>query len=256
MLLKNIPILTDNYVWIIYNTYNFCIIIDPGLSDLVIQTVEKNKWHPIAILLTHNHQDHTGGVKNIVNRYSNIMVFGPLETKTNYVNQIVTQGDRIIILDKIFHVFFTPGHTSGHVSYYSKPYLFCGDTLFSGGCGRVYKKQYLEMYRSLKLIKSFPDNTIVCCSHEYTLLNLNFSISILPNDKMIALFLKRIKKIIDSGKSSLPSYVLFEKRINIFLRTNEFCLKKSMGLKESCSDFEVFVNLRLKKDCFFGAKRD
>ncbi|QCI20970.1 hydroxyacylglutathione hydrolase [Buchnera aphidicola (Hyperomyzus lactucae)] len=256
MFLKKIPVLIDNYIWILFNTHNFCIIIDPGLSDPVIQEIEKKKWHPIAILLTHNHLDHTGGVKKIVYRYPNITVFGPAEIKKKYVNKIVTEGDKIIILDKTFHVFFTPGHTPGHISYYSKPYLFCGDTLFSGGCGRVYKQKYLEMYCSLKLIKSFPNNTIICCAHEYTLSNLQFSLSILPHDKTIHIFFKRIENLIKLGRSSLPAYIFFEKKINLFLKTNEFSLKKSMGLKESCTDYEVFVKLRLKKDFFIGAKRD
>ncbi|WAI18594.1 MAG: hydroxyacylglutathione hydrolase [Buchnera aphidicola (Acyrthosiphon caraganae)] len=248
MMIKKILILVDNYVWFLYDIRGFCLIVDPGLSEPVIQLIEKEKWHPKAILLTHNHIDHTGGVQKIVERFPQITVFGPKETKQYGVNKIVTEGDKIIILDKIFYVFFTPGHTSGHVSYYSNPYLFCGDTLFSGGCGRVYLNKYLEMYNSIQKISSLPNNTFLCCSHEYTVSNLKFSIFLCPDDKLINLYFEKIKNRLILGKSSLPSYILFEKKVNLFLRTNEDSLKKAMGLKKSCTSFEVFLNLRLKKD--------
>lgn len=248
MILKKLSILVDNYVWILYDIRHFCIIVDPGLSEPVIQEIEEKKWIPVAILLTHNHPDHTLGVKKILEYFPKINVFGPYETKDNGVNKIVTGGDKIFILNKIFYVFYTPGHTPGHVSYYIKPYLFCGDTLFSGGCGRVYQKKYLEMYYSIKIISSLPNNTFLCCSHEYTLSNLKFSMFYLPNDKIIRLYLKKIKMRLDIEGCSLPSYLIFERRINLFLRTQEDCVKEAVGLNSSCSSFETFKRLRLKKD--------
>lgn len=248
MILKKIPILVDNYVWILYDLRGNCIIIDPGLSEPIIKVIEKEKLCPVAILLTHDHIDHTEGVKKIIEHFPKITVFGPNETKKHGVNKIVSAGDKVIILDRIFYILYTPGHTPGHVSYYSSPYIFCGDTVFSGGCGRVYKKQYLEMYNSLKIISSLPNNTILCCAHEYTLLNLKFSLFLLPDDQFIKLYFERIKRQLELGKSSLPSFILFERKINLFLRINENCVKKSMGLKNSCTSFEVFLNLRLKKD--------
>ncbi|CAL4326308.1 hydroxyacylglutathione hydrolase [Buchnera aphidicola] len=256
MILKKIPILDTNYVWILCNQNKFCIIIDPGSSKEVIQKIQENKWFPTAILLTHNHIDHVGGVKKIVQYYPNITVFGPKETIKNGCNNPVSGGDEIFLLNRKFYVYFTPGHTPGHISYYSKPYLFCGDTLFSGGCGRVYKDDYLNMFNSINFISFFPDFTMLCCSHEYTLSNLYFSTFIFPEDKKIQVYYKKIKKIIDSGKSSLPSYIIFEKKINLFLRTNDTFLKKYFGLKMNCTNFEVFMKLRLEKDCFVGAKRD
>ncbi|ACL30060.1 hydroxyacylglutathione hydrolase [Buchnera aphidicola str. APS (Acyrthosiphon pisum)] len=248
MILKKISILSDNYVWVLLNTSGSCIIIDPGLSEPIIQEIERKKWRLRAILLTHNHIDHTGGTRKIIEYFPKISVFGPKETRQHGVNKIVSHGDRIILLDKIFYVFFTPGHTSGHVSYYSQPYIFCGDTLFSAGCGRVFKNKHLEMYRSIKIISSLPDSTLLCCSHEYTLSNLQFSMFILPNDNFIKLYLKKIEIKLKLGQSSLPSYIFFEKKINLFLRTNDNYVKKSIGLKSTCTDFEVFKRLRLKKD--------
>ncbi|QCI22695.1 hydroxyacylglutathione hydrolase [Buchnera aphidicola] len=248
MFLKKIPILSDNYVWILYNIQSFCIIIDPGVSEPIIKELEKKKWEPIAILLTHDHIDHTGGVKKIVENFPKITVFGPNETKRHGVNKIISEGDKIFILNKIFYVFFTPGHTPGHVSYYSHPYIFSGDSLFSGGCGRVFKNKHLEMYNSIKMIASLPNNTMLCCSHEYTLSNLKFSMFFLPDDKFIKVYFKKIKERLNLGKSSLPSFIIFEKKINLFLRTDERCVKRSLGLKNNSTSFEVFVKLRLKKD--------
>lgn len=256
IILKKIPILDTNYVWIIHNDKSYCIIIDPGSSKEIIQEIQKNKWHPIAILLTHNHFDHVAGVEKIVKFYPNINVFGPNETIKNGCKNIVSGGDEINLLNKKLHVYFTPGHTPGHISYYMKPYLFCGDTLFSGGCGRVHKKNYLDMFNSINVLSSFPDSTMLCCSHEYTLSNLDFSICILPEDKIIQTYYEKIKRIIDLGKSSLPSYIFFEKKINLFLRRNDEFLKKYFGLNLNCNDFEVFKKLRLQKNFFIGAKRD
>lgn len=253
--LKKIPILIDNYIWILVNYEGFCIIVDPGCSQKVIKKIKKNKWKPIAILLTHNHQDHIGGVKKIIECYPKINVFGLNETKENYVNKIVRKGEKISILDRIFYIFFTPGHTLDHICYYSAPYLFCGDTIFSGGCGRVYKNKYLEMYHSIKFLSYLPNETILCCGHEYTLSNLKFAMSVLPYDQTIRFYFKKMKYRLSMGQSTLPSYFIFEKKINIFLRTKETCLKQSLGLCEKSDGLEVFIKLRIKKD-FFGAKRD
>jgi len=154
------------------------------------------------------------------------------------------------LLKSEIHVFLTPGHTLGHVSYYLKPYIFCGDTLFSGGCGRVFKNKFFDMYQSINFIKSLPKKTILCCSHEYTLSNLNFAMSILPFDKKIKKYYKKIKKHISQNKTSLPVSLETEKKINIFLRTNEKTIKKAMGLKKDTSSFEVFILLRKEKDDF------
>ncbi|QCI23792.1 hydroxyacylglutathione hydrolase [Buchnera aphidicola (Macrosiphoniella sanborni)] len=255
LFLKKIPVLLDNYIWILVNSNNFCIIIDPGCANEIIKEIDQKKWIPQAILLTHNHADHVSGVKKIIEYYPKITVFGPDETKQNYVDKILRQGDKIVILNRIFYIFFTPGHTSGHISYYSPPYLFCGDTIFSGGCGSVHKNQYLDMYYSIQFLSRLPDYTILCCAHEYTLLNLKFSMFILPHDKIIRFYFKKIKNLLNIGKSSLPSYLIFEKKINLFFRTDEHNLKKNIGLSKNTTSFKVFMNLRMKKD-IFGAKRD
>ncbi|QIQ41279.1 MAG: hydroxyacylglutathione hydrolase [Buchnera aphidicola (Aphis urticata)] len=255
MILTSITALENNYIWILYDKNNSCIIIDPGVSKIVIKKIVKKKWKPKAILLTHHHQDHIGGVKNILKIYPKIIVFGPQETKKFNVHKIIQGGDTIHLLEKDIDIISTPGHTLGHISYYLKPYLFCGDTIFSAGCGKVFQNNYISMYNSIQLIKSFPGNTILCCSHEYTLSNLNFSMYCLPKDKNIKYYYKKVQKKIFLRKNIFPFYLNNEKKINIFLRTNECFLKKTMGFKKNKDDFEVFCYLRKNKD-IFGAKRD
>ncbi|QCI22114.1 hydroxyacylglutathione hydrolase [Buchnera aphidicola] len=252
MFLKVIPILVDNYVWILFDKNNFCIIIDPGISNPILEKIKEQNLFPIAILLTHNHIDHTGGVQEIINSYPEITVFGPYETRKSGVNKIVNSGDKLYILNREFIVFYTPGHTLGHVSYYSKPYFFCGDTIFSGGCGRVYKKKYLDMFNSINMISSLPNETILCCAHEYTLSNLCFAMSILPKDQNIRNFYNKANKIIKNNKIYVPSYILLEKKINLFFRINENYIKESIGLDKNCNSFTVFKNLRKMKDNFWS----
>ncbi|CAL4321793.1 Hydroxyacylglutathione hydrolase GloB [Buchnera aphidicola (Protaphis terricola)] len=249
MILTKISVLHDNYIWILYNKKGSCIIIDPGVADAVITKIIQKKLNPIAILLTHEHIDHTGGVNKILKIYPNIIVFGPKEIKNNYIHEVVTGGDKISLLKKNIYVFFTPGHTLNHVSYYLKPYLFCGDTIFSCGCGKVFNNNYLDMYYSIELIKSFPKYTILCWSHEYTLSNLNFSINIIPKDKSIKKYYKKIKKKLYLKKSIFPFYLFNEKKNNIFLRTNDPSLIKELKL-QSKSYFDIFKYLRIEKNNF------
>ena len=253
MILTNILALKDNYIWMLSQKNNFCIIVDPGVSNLVIKKIHQKQFNPKAILLTHNHPDHTAGVKKILKKYPKIIVFGPQETQNNNVHQIVQGGDKIYLLENNIDVISTPGHTLGHVSYYLKPYFFCGDTIFSAGCGRVFQDNYLSMYNSLQLIKSFPDQTILCCGHEYTLSNLMFAMHFLPKEKNITNYYKRVKEKIILKKNIFPFYLYHEKKINIFLRTDNCILKKSIFFKKS--SFEIFCYLRKIKN-FFGAKRD
>lgn len=249
-MLKKISILNDNYIWIIYNIYKECVIIDPGTSNDVIKTIIKEKWTPIAILLTHKHKDHINGVEKIKKKYPEIIIYGPSEINHIPIDIIVYEGMVIKLLYRKFIVLFTPGHTYGHVSYYSNPYIFCGDVIFSGGCGYVDNNQYIEMYNSIKKILSLPNNTLLCCSHEYTLSNLIFSISIVPDDIEIKKYYILVKKKIKTKKSTLPTLLLYERKINLFLRTHETILKKSIGISDKSNSFKTFVALRLKKNLF------
>lgn len=245
-----IPILQDNYVWLLTDT-NHTIIIDPGVAQPVIDYLQKNECLPTAILLTHHHDDHTAGVEELLKSYPNLIVYGPQETVGKGANQIIKNGDRLKLGSLVTTVFSVPGHTLGHVAYYCEPYLFCGDTLFSGGCGRVFEGTLEQMYSSLIRLYQLPDDTYICCSHEYTLSNLNFAHSLVPEDDNIARALIKTQKLRQHNQATLPSTLSTEKKINIFLRCSEKPLKQALlGNNNNASDLDFFIFLRNKKDHF------
>ncbi|XRY30520.1 MAG: hydroxyacylglutathione hydrolase [Buchnera aphidicola (Tetraneura akinire)] len=237
--LVSIPILVDNYVWILINSFNNqCIIIDPGDHIPVINTIYKLNLIPKYILITHNHLDHIMGIEKIVKVFPKIKIFGPKETETHGVKNIVRGEEVIFLLKQKFHVLSTPGHTNGHVSYYFDNYLFCGDTIFSGGCGRIYKKNYIAMFESIKKISNLPDETILCYSHEYTFCNLKFLNINFPNEKEIKNYFNLIK-FLKKKNITLISNLRQERKINLFLQ-----------LSKNRKFFKNFVKLRKKKDKF------
>ncbi|CAL4042848.1 Hydroxyacylglutathione hydrolase GloB [Buchnera aphidicola (Pemphigus populi)] len=258
MILHHIKIFLDNYIWILSNTEGLSIIVDPGKSLPVIRYIKKNKLYPVCIFLTHYHEDHIGGVEAILKYYPKIKIYGP--PGTTYIKNVnfVYEKTIIDIIKYRFSVISTPGHTINDISYYCPPYLFCGDTLFSGGCGKIITGNMKLMFHSLKKIFSLPNNTLICFGHEYTVSNLYFSRYILPEDRIIFNYLKVIQKRLKKNKSIPPGLLENEKKINLFLRTNEFFLKKRIGSEEmNCNEEEFFYILRIMKDNFYyGAKRD
>ncbi|HCD1255971.1 TPA: hydroxyacylglutathione hydrolase [Citrobacter amalonaticus] len=251
MNLNSIPAFEDNYIWVLNNDEGRCLIVDPGEAAPVLKAIAENQWQPEAILLTHHHNDHVGGVKELVQKFPQIVVYGPAETQDKGVTQVVEDGDSALILGHEFSVFATPGHTLGHICYYSKPYLFCGDTLFSGGCGRLFEGTPTQMYQSLKKINALPDDTLVCCAHEYTLANMKFALSILPHDPSINDYYRKVNELRVKKQITLPVILKDERKNNIFLRTEDIDLINEIN-KETILQHpeERFAWLRSKKDSF------
>lgn len=251
MNLNSIPAFQDNYIWTLNDGQGRCLIVDPGEAAPVLAALEQNQWRPVAILLTHHHHDHVGGVKELVNKWPDLVVYGPQETQDKGATQIVYEGDTLHVLGCEFSVIFTPGHTLGHVSYYSAPYLFCGDTLFSGGCGRLFEGSPEQMYESFQKLAELPDDTLVCCAHEYTLSNLKFANAMLPQDMEITRYYQEIKELRAKNSSSLPTKLGHERQINLFLRTQDPDLQRALGFDMPPQHaWDVFALLRQKKDDF------
>lgn len=233
MKIHPIKALSDNYIWGIEEKGQ-AVVVDPGESEDVMTYLEETELDLIAILLTHNHDDHIGGVLDIYESYPDIAIFGPDETEP-LVNHNVQEGDSFELLGQTFEVFKTAGHTEGHISYLTDDLLFCGDALFSGGCGRVFTDDYQAQYDALQKFKELDGETKVYAAHEYTEINLRFAQSIEPDNQVIADALEEAQNLLIEDKPTLPSTIQREKDINLFLQADTL---------------EDFVELRKKRDDF------
>lgn len=251
MNLISISAFEDNYIWVLVDDERRCVIVDPGESAPVLRAIKENGWQPEAILLTHHHNDHTGGVPELRTHFPHVVVYGPSEAQDKGVTQVVEEGEKILIREWEFSVFATPGHTLGHLCFYSKPYLFCGDTLFSGGCGRLFEGTPAQMYQSLQKINALPDDTVICCAHEYTLGNMKFAVSLLPEDRAIQDYYHKVKELRAKNQNTLPVILKNERQINLFLRTDDIDLIGKINQETNLQQPEQrFAWLRSKKDNF------
>lgn len=251
MNLISVPALQDNYIWLLHDDEQQCIIVDPGAARPVQDALAAHRLTPRAILLTHHHADHVAGVPELREAYKNLPVFGPRETEKCGATHLVHEGERLTLLNSEFSVFSVPGHTLGHIAYYSAPYLFCGDTLFSAGCGRIFEGTPKQMYESIMKIAALPDDTLICCAHEYTLSNITFAHDIWPEEPTIAAYLSEIIRLRKKSQSSLPTTLGEERKINLFLRCHEIDLQRKIHNEPgNIENWQVFAQLRSKKDCF------
>lgn len=206
---------SDNYIWVIEKDKE-AVVVDPGEGPQVMAFLAANNLTLRAILLTHNHDDHIGGVLEIYEEYPDIAIFGPDETEP-LVDHNVTEGDSFEFLGERFEVFKTAGHTEEHISYLTGDSLFCGDALFSAGCGRVFTGNYQAQFEALQKFRGLNDSVKVYAAHEYTVTNLNFAQSIEPDNTAIQQALDSAKNLRDQDKPTLPSTIGLEKKINLFL---------------------------------------
>lgn len=251
MNLTSIPALADNYIWVLSDEAGKCLIVDPGEASVVLERIAEECWQPQAILLTHHHHDHVDGVSALVNAFPDIVVYGPQETKNKGTTHIVGDGDKVNVLGLEFEVLATPGHTLGHISWFSSPWLFCGDTLFSGGCGRLFEGTALQMYHSFQRLNQLPEQTLICCSHEYTLSNLNFALSILPENSDLNEYFLKVKELRAKNQPTLPSTLAQERKINVFLLTEDSDLIEKIPKDTKLQQPEErFAWLRTNKDNF------
>lgn len=251
MNLNSISAFQDNYIWVLNDEQGRCIIVDPGEAQPVLKALEDNHWQPEAILLTHHHNDHVGGVKELFKKYPGLVVYGPEETQDKGTNRVVREGETVNILKYEFTVIATPGHTLGHICFYSAPYLFCGDTMFSGGCGRLFEGTAENMYDSFQKLNKLPADTLICCAHEYTLSNIKFSLSILPDDEKLNGYCRKVNELRAKNQSTLPSSLENERKINLFLRTDDIDLKEKINKETNLQQpQQIFAWLRTKKDTF------
>lgn len=250
-----IPALKDNYIWLVIHTASSqCLIVDPGSAEPVRHALQTQSLLPIGILLTHHHADHTAGVKDLLENYS-MPVFGPTQEARAQVTHPLRDKEMLTIDLSMrpgspsfyFQVLSIPGHTHGHIAYYGHDSLFCGDTLFTGGCGQVFEGTMEEMYTSLQRLAALPAQTRVYCGHEYTVQNLSFALAVEPKNRQLQQRMKEAQQRRAYGLPTVPSTLALEKLTNPFLRCEESSVKQAAeqycGLKLT-GPIEVFSVLR------------
>ncbi|KYP97370.1 hydroxyacylglutathione hydrolase [Sodalis-like endosymbiont of Proechinophthirus fluctus] len=250
MNLISIPALVDNYIWLLHNDDSQCLVVDPGEAAPVLQALAERHLIPIAILLTHHHHDHVGGVFELL-RHFPVPVYGPEETHAKGATRIVNEGDTLTLLDHTFSIMALPGHTLGHIGFYGAPWLFSGDTIFSAGCGRLFEGTPKQMYESFHKVNQLPPDTLICAAHEYTSRNLDFATALLPQDSVITDYQREIKELRLKNQPSLPTTLHLERQINLFLRYHHIDLQKKLNVHPySGEEWLIFAALREKKDHF------
>jgi len=254
----HVPAFADNYIWIIRAPNgNEVAIVDPGDADPVIERLTNEGLVPVAILCTHHHGDHVGGVRELCASYGKLPVYGPARERIHTMTDPLREGDRVVLpeLDLSFDVLDVPGHTAGHIAYVGHSLLFCGDTLFSGGCGRLFEGTAEEMFASLEKFKALPDDTQVYCAHEYTASNLRFAATVEPQNPDVREHMATVDRLREAGMPSVPSSLALERRINPFLRSHVATVRvaaESHAGHALGSDLEVFAETRRWKDGFRG----
>ncbi len=250
-----IPAFSDNYFWSIENKDRQSIVVDPGDASPVLDHLTQNKLNLHAILITHHHTDHTGGV-NALKKHFNCPVYGPKSEAIEFSDTQLEENDNIQFPDfeLEFNIIDIPGHTSGHIAYVANGVIFCGDTLFSAGCGRLFEGSPQQMLNSLDKILKLPSSTKFYCAHEYTLNNLKFAQSIEPNNVDIENRIQQVKKMRKQNIPSIPTTLANEKTYNPFLRTREpnmiAAVAELTNGKINYDPVSIFTFLRESKDNF------
>ncbi|MCM0611923.1 hydroxyacylglutathione hydrolase [Marinobacter sediminum] len=258
-----IPAFSDNYIWCLSDPESCkALVVDPGQAKPVLDHLKDRNLILDTILITHHHPDHVGGVDELVKAFPDCRITGPAESPFQGSTNAVHPGDEVIWETMTFQVLGVPGHTLDHIAYFSdvevnqRPVLFCGDTLFVSGCGRLFEGTPEQMRQSLQTLRALPDRTAVYCAHEYTLANLKFARSWLPQDEGLQSFEHRCKERREKGEPTVPSILGEEKKLNPFLRWDDpmvvdaarnYCARNGLPAD---SENAIFAAIRHGKDNF------
>lgn len=256
MKLTPLPAFTDNYIWLLETSQGQAWVVDPGEAGPVLEALRLRHLELAGLLITHHHPDHTGGIHELT-RTRSVPVYGPAEGISG-LTQLVAGGETLDlpVIGKV-QIIAVPGHTSGHIAYYVEQHgiLFCGDTLFSSGCGRLFEGTAEQMYRSLEALNKLPANTLVCCAHEYTLSNLRFALAVEPENAAIMARVENVMRLRERQQPSVPSLLGEERTWNPFLRcTNQRVVEAASEQegRELSPGAATFAVLRSWKDNFRG----
>jgi hydroxyacylglutathione hydrolase len=244
----------DNYIWMLTSPgSDVAVVVDPGDEDPVLDRLQRDGLRLSAILITHKHGDHTGGVAELKAAYPDAVVFGPASEPIRGLDRTLAQGDSVELpgLDAVLEVMDVPGHTEGHLAYYGEGVLFCGDTLFAAGCGRVFSGTHEQLHDSLSRISALPPETLVYCAHEYTQANLGFAKWVEPDNPAVLARDEEVSRKRQAGEPTVPSTLAEELATNPFLRGGIESVKAAAERyagKVLSDGAEVFTAIRTWKD--------
>ncbi|MBD1828993.1 hydroxyacylglutathione hydrolase [Microcoleus vaginatus GB1-A2] len=257
MQVYRLPVLSDNYIFLLHDPdRRTAAVVDPAQAEPVLQQLISLGAELTAIFNTHHHSDHVGGNQQLIDRFPQIKVYGGAQDRGRIPGQQVflQAGDRVSFANRTAEIFFVPGHTKAHIAYYFPPSnpgetgeLFCGDTLFAGGCGRLFEGTPTQMVASLGQLRNLPDNTRVWCAHEYTLKNLQFAISVDGDNPDLQQRLGEVKEARSRSQPTIPSSIGLEKSTNPFLRWD---CPNIQSVANTSDPVQTFARLRGMKDQF------
>ncbi|MEG4486441.1 hydroxyacylglutathione hydrolase [Microcoleus sp. D2_18a_B4] len=257
MQVYRLPVLSDNYIFLLHDPdRHTAAVVDPAQAEPVLQQLISLGAELTAIFNTHHHSDHVGGNQQLIDRFPQIKVYGGAEDRGRIPGQQVflQAGDRVSFANRTAEVFFLPGHTKAHIAYYFPPNnpsetgeLFCGDTLFAGGCGRLKEGTPAQMLASLRQLRNLPDSTRVWCAHEYTLNNLQFALSVDGDNPDLQQRFAEVKEARSRSQPTIPSSIGLEKSTNPFLRWDFPNLQSAANTRDPV---QTFARLRGMKDQF------
>ena len=256
-----LPVLNDNYIFVLHDPQkNIAAVVDPAIAEPVLTKLAELNAPLVAIFNTHHHSDHVGGNSALLKRFPHAIVYGGEKDRDRIPHQQVflKAGDRVSFGDREAQVFFVPGHTYAHIAYYFEPHdqkgvdqeggeLFCGDTLFAGGCGRLFEGTPAQMLASLDQLRQLPDDTRVWCAHEYTLGNLKFALTVDGDNLDLQERMVTAQAMRQRGEATVPTTIGLERRTNPFMRWDTPAIQRSAGLE---IPDRVFAKIRGRKDNF------
>ncbi|MGB7443936.1 MAG: hydroxyacylglutathione hydrolase [Coleofasciculaceae cyanobacterium] len=257
MQVYRLPALSDNYIFVLHDPdQEIAAVVDPAEAKPVLRFLAELDAKLVAIFNTHHHLDHVGGNRQLIQRFPNLQVYGGEQDRGRIPGQqmFLKEGDRVNFADRLGEVLFVPGHTKGHIAYYFPPTgtdetgeLFCGDTLFAGGCGRLFEGTPAQMVNSLSKLRSLPDQTRVWCAHEYTQKNLQFALTVDGDNPDLQSRLAEVEQVRRRKEPTVPSQLGIEKSTNPFLRWDQPVLQSTVKATEPV---QTFARLRGMKDRF------
>ncbi len=248
--------LTDNYIWTMDGADDQLLVVDPGEAGPVIDAAERHGRAPAAILLTHHHHDHIGGVPALLERWPNLPVWAPRDERIPFATHRVGDGDTVQTGVWRFEVITVPGHTDSHIAFHGHGVLFSGDTLFSLGCGRLFEGSPAQMLQSLDRLAGLPPQTLVCCGHEYTRSNASFALAVEPGNADLRERSEEVERMRAQHRPTLPSTLASELACNPFLRIDAPQVRASLAGRVAPDQrndrVALFAALRAWKDGFAG----